>query len=158
PFGERSQIADQVLPENLDDPLWARTMAPYARKLLEHIAAMPPPAPPPPPSQPQPPPPQPSAAPSPGSSDWVIALQADSEVGALGGMLTVRAGRRLLPALTVSAGALLTGATFAGASVQARAVPFASDFAVHPVVALEVPVMLIRSSAAVGVRPSLGVE
>jgi hypothetical protein len=73
-------------------------------------------------------------------------------------MVTVRAGRRLLPAITVSVGALLTGASFAGAAVQARAVPFASDLMVHPVLALEVPVMLIRSSAAVGVRPSVGVE
>jgi len=157
PFAERSQMEDQVLPADLEDPQWARAVAPFARKLHEHIAAMPP-LPPAPQQQPPPPPPAPFAAPSPATRDWVIALQADGEIGALGGVVTVRAGRRLLPELTVSAGALLTGASFAGASVQARAVPVAGDFLVHPVLALEVPVLWIRSSPTVGVRPSLGVE
>ncbi|HEY8207370.1 MAG TPA: hypothetical protein VIG99_07815 [Myxococcaceae bacterium] len=156
PFAERSQIEDQVLPSDLKDPQWTRAVAPFAGKLREHIAAMPPP---PMQQQPTPQPMQPSpVATEPSSRDWVIALQADSEIGSLGGMVTVRAGRRFLPELTVSAGALLTGARLAGATVQARAVPFVGDLAVRPVLALEVPVMLIRSSPTVGVRPSLGVE
>lgn len=149
PFAERSQVEDLLLPSDLKDPLWARTLAPFARKLRERAAAMPQP--------PPPPPPPPPAAPAPSPRDWVIALQMDSELDALGGMITVRVGRRLLPELTVSGGALVTGAGVAGATVQARAIPFAGDLMVHPVFALEVPV-LIRSSPTVGVRPSLGVE
>ena len=146
PFAERSQLEDQVLPSNLEDPLWARALAPFARQLRERIAALPPTTPP------------VSSGPGSGAGDWVVALQADSELGALGGMLTVRAGRRILPALTVSAGAVLTGAWLAGATVQARAVPIAGDLMVHPVLALDVPVLLIRSSPTFGVRPSVGVE
>ncbi|HVE83589.1 MAG TPA: hypothetical protein VND93_12100, partial [Myxococcales bacterium] len=117
PFAERSQVEVQVLPSNLEDPLWARALAPFARKLRERLAAMPVP----PPQGPRGPP----SSPVQSSRDWVIALQADSELGALGGMVTLRAGRRLLPALTVSAGALVTGARVAGGTVQARAIPFA---------------------------------
>lgn len=149
-FAERAMVEDQVLPSDLKDPLWARALAPFARKLRARAAAVaaakPPPAPPPPP-----------AAPAASQGDWVISLQADAELGALGGMVTVRAGRRLIPALTVSAGALVTGAKVAGVAAQARAVPFAGDLLVHPIVSLEVP-LLIRSSPAVGVRPGVGVE
>lgn len=149
-FAERAMVEDQVLPSDLKDPLWGRALAPFARKLRERVAvtkSQRPPAPPPPPP----------AASAPALGSWVIALQADTELDALGGMVMVRAGRRLLPALTVSAGALVTGAGVAGVAVQARSVPFAGELLVHPVLALEVP-LLIRSSPAAGVRPSVGVE
>jgi hypothetical protein len=151
PFAERSQSEDQVLPSDLTDPLWARALAPFARKLRERAAAL---GPRPPPTAP---PTAPPAAPATSTGDWVVALQADSQLDAPGGMITVRAGRRLLPTLTVSGGALVTGGGVAGVAVQARSVPFLGDRMVHPVFALEVP-LLIRSSPTVGVRPSLGVE
>lgn len=149
-FAERAMVEDQVLPSDLKDPLWARALAPFARKLRARAAAVAA-------AKPPPPPPAPPAAPATARGDWVISLQADAELGALGGMVTVRAGRRLIPGLTVSAGALVTGAKVAGIAAQARAVPFAGDLLLHPIVALEVP-LLIRSSPAVGVRPSAGVE
>jgi len=153
-YAGRALVEDQVLPSDLKDPLWPRALAPFARKLRERMAAAAAATPPPPPPTPTAPP----AAAVADAGSWVISLQADAELDAFfGGMITVRAGRRFLPALTVSAGAVVTGARVAGVAVQARAVPFAGDRLVHPVVALEVPVLL-RSSPAAGVRPSLGVE
>jgi len=162
PSAERSLAEDQLLPSNLKDPAWARALAPFAQSVL---ARAPPPAPPAstaaPPvvtaRPPGPPSPSPPAGAPPATRDWVVSLQTDSELDALGGMVTLRAGRRILPMLTVSGGALVTGALVAGVTAQARATPFAADFVVHPVVALEVPV-LIRAPPAVGLRPSLGVE
>ena len=167
PSAERFMAEDHLLPSNLRDPAWARTLSPYARSVLALAAAATPPppasttAPPVARTQPIRPPsgPRPSRPPGapPAARDWVISLQADSELDALGGMVTLRAGRRILPVLTVSGGALVTGGLVAGATVQARATPLAADFIVHPVVALEVPV-LFPASVAFGVRPSLGAE
>jgi hypothetical protein len=152
PSGKRVLVEDQILPSDLKDSMWARVLAPFGRRLLEHAESKPSEAVESSESF------EPSVETGPaGPRAWLIALQADSELDALGGMITLRVGWQLLPSLTVSAGALLTGATVAGATVQARAVPFAGDFVVHPVIALEVPVLL-RASPAIGVRPSLGVE
>ncbi|HEY8209296.1 MAG TPA: hypothetical protein VIG99_17530 [Myxococcaceae bacterium] len=144
-------IDDELLPADLKDPLWARARAPFARNLLQRTGTG---------ARSGESRAQPAASSDdapPRSGDWMIALQTDTELGAFGGMYTLRAGRRLFPEVTVSAGAIVTAARLAGASVQARAIPFAADFAVHPVVALEIPV-LFSGPVAAGVRPSVGLE
>lgn len=152
PPGGAALVDDQLLPSDLRDPLWARALAPFARRLLQRAAEGP--------SSTGPQLPLPGVAgegrpPRPG--DWSIALQTDAELGQVGGMYTLRAGRRLVPEITVSAGAIVTAARLAGASVQARAIPFAADFAVRPVVALEA-LVLFGGAVAPGVRPSVGFE
>jgi hypothetical protein len=98
------------------------------------------------------------------SGRWEVAVRAQVEAvggaGGAGGALAALAGARLGEALTVSAGAFITGSTKApeaGVLLRASVKPFNRGGSVRPVFALELP-LLFASSPAVGAALAGGME